>query len=450
MGIVLGPNRYGKAETRVVRIVRDSPRHEIHDLNVSTSLRGDFTAAHTDGDQSHVLPTDTQKNTAFAFAKRHGVTSPEDYARALGDRLLEATPAATGATVSVEEYAWDRIPVDGTGHDHAFVRRGGEVRTTLVDVTADEVVVVSGLHDLVVLKSTGSEFKGFLRDDYTTLPDADDRILATALRATWQYAADAVTRGVDWNATYDAVRALLLATFATTYSRALQETLYLMGTAVLEAHEEIEEISFAAPNKHHVLVDLEPFGLDNPGEVFVAADRPYGLIEATVTRERSGIQAFNEMSDEVARERLLTCLDVPRWADEVLAGRPYPDLTRLEARMRAAASTISDDELEGALARHPRIGERADAAKHDAAHSTREQSGVDAGQAGVARRLAEGNRAYEARFNRVFIIRAAGRGAEEILRELRRRLDNTDEAERAETIEQLTQIALLRAQEVVG
>jgi urate oxidase len=144
--------------------------------------------------------------------------------------------------------------------------------------------VVSGLHDLVVLKSTGSEFKGFLRDDYTTLPDADDRILATALHATWQYAADAAARPVDWNATYDAVRALLLATFATTYSRALQETLYAMGSAVLEAHEEIEEISFAAPNKHHFLVDLEPFGLDNPGEVFVAADRPYGLIEATVTR----------------------------------------------------------------------------------------------------------------------------------------------------------------------
>ena len=286
MGIVLGPNRYGKAETRVVRIVRDTPRHEIRDLNVSTSLRGDFAAAHTDGDQSQVLPTDTQKNTAFAFAKRHGVTSPEDYALALGGRLLDATPAASGATVAVEEYAWDRIPVDGTGHDHAFVRRGGEVRTTSVDLTTGGgAVVVSGLRDLVVLKSTGSEFKGFLRDEYTTLPDADDRILATALRATWQYDAAAATGGLDWNATYDDVRSLLLATFATTYSRALQETLYAMGSAVLEAHEEIAEISFAAPNKHHFLVDLAAFGLDNPGEVFIAADRPYGLIEATVTRE---------------------------------------------------------------------------------------------------------------------------------------------------------------------
>ena len=125
MGIVLGANQYGKAENRVVRIVRDTDRHEIRDLNVSTSLRGDFEAAHVDGDQSSVLPTDTQKNTAFAYDKQHGVASPEDYAIALARRLLEATPAATGARVGVEEYPWDRIEVDGTGHDHAFVRRGG-------------------------------------------------------------------------------------------------------------------------------------------------------------------------------------------------------------------------------------------------------------------------------------------------------------------------------------
>lgn len=446
MTIVLGPNSYGKAETRVVRIVRDTPRHEIRDLNVSTALRGDFTAAHTVGDQSHVLPTDTQKNTAFAFAKRHGVTSPEDYALALGGRLLEATPAATGASVAVEEYAWDRIQVDGTGHDHAFVRRGGEVRTTVVDVSADETVVVSGLDDLVVLKSTGSEFKGFLRDEYTTLRDADDRILATALRASWRYDAVAVERPVDWNAIYDSVRSLLLETFATTYSRALQETLYAMGTAVLEAHEEIAEISFAAPNKHHFLVDLAPFGLENPGEVFVAADRPYGLIEATVRRETA--PSFNEMADDEARELLLTCLDVPRWADEVLGGRPYADVGRVEAQMWAAARTITDDELDRALARHPRIGERPDETRHDAGHSTREQAGVDRQDADVAQRLADGNRSYEERFGRVFIIRAAGRDATEILRHLRRRLDNSDEVERAETIDELTQIAQLRMQGV--
>ena len=281
MGIVLGPNRYGKAENRVVRIYRDSPRHEIRDLNVSTSLRGDFSDAHVTGDQSHVLSTDTQKNTAFAYAKEHGVSSPEDYAIALARRLLHATPAATGARVEVEEYPWDRIPVGGEGHDHAFLRRGGGIRTTVADVTAEVTAVESGVKDLTVLKSTGSEFKGFLRDDYTTLADADDRVLATSLTSTWSY----VAGEHDWNALHDDIVRLLLEAFATTYSRALQETLYSMGASVLQERPEVAEIHFSAPNKHHHLVDLSPFGVANDGEVFIAADRPYGLIEATVTRE---------------------------------------------------------------------------------------------------------------------------------------------------------------------
>jgi urate oxidase len=287
MGIVLGANQYGKAESRVVRIYRDTERHEIRDLNVSTAIRGDFAAAHVTGDQAHVLPTDTQKNTAFAFAKKHGVRSPEEYAVALGGRLLEATPAATGVLVRVEEYPWDRVTVGQYEHEHTFVRRGGEVRTVEVDVTADGLRIVSGLTDLVVLKSTGSEFKGFLRDEYTTLPDADDRILATSLTARWRSAHDRPDRVADvaWDEEHGTVRALLLEAFAGTYSHALQETLFAMGRLVLERMPRVEEISFAAPNRHHFLVDLAPFGLDNPGEVFVAADRPYGLIEATVTRE---------------------------------------------------------------------------------------------------------------------------------------------------------------------
>jgi urate oxidase len=275
---VLGANQYGKAESRVVRIVRGPDRHEIHDLNVSTSLRGDFDAAHVDGDQSAVLPTDTQKNTAFAFAKLHGVASPEDYALALGRRLLDATPAAASAQVRVEQYAWDRLG------RHAFARRGGEVRTCVVEVGRETVQVTSGLQDLVLLKSTGSEFKGFLVDEFTTLAEADDRILATSLAAQWTH--DSVD--VDWNASYDLVRDVLLSTFATTYSRALQETLYLMGSAVVDTLPGIADVRFSAPNKHHFLVDFSEFdvdGLENNGEVFIAADRPYGLIECTVLRE---------------------------------------------------------------------------------------------------------------------------------------------------------------------
>ncbi len=165
------------------------------------------------------------------------------------------------------------------------MRRGGATRTTVVTVRGrgaeQQIWVVSGLQDLVVLKSTGSEFKGFLKDEYTTLNETDDRILATSLVARWRYEGTAV----DWNKTYDAVQSTLLETFATTYSRALQETLYLMGTRVLETTGDVAEIKFSAPNKHHFLVDLAPFGLENNGEVFIAADRPYGLIEAAVTRD---------------------------------------------------------------------------------------------------------------------------------------------------------------------
>jgi urate oxidase len=275
----LGVNQYGKAESRVVRIVRDTPRHEIRDLNVSTSLRGDFADAHTNGDQSAVLPTDTQKNTAFAYAKLHGIDSIEGYALALGRRLVEACPAASAAQVRVEEYAWDRIGV------HSFVRRGGAVRTCVVTVGREDAVVLSGISDLVVLNSTDSEFKGFLEDEFTTLPEADDRVLATSLVAKWRHAA---VEGVDWNASHAAVLETLLETFAGTYSRALQETLYAMGGAVLDRQDGIAEIRFSAPNKHHFLVDFSGFqvdGLTNDGEVFIAADRPYGLIEAQVTRD---------------------------------------------------------------------------------------------------------------------------------------------------------------------
>jgi urate oxidase len=289
MSIVLGANRYGKAENRVVRIYRDTDRHEIRDLNVSTSLRGDFDDAHITGDQAKVLPTDTQKNTEFAYAKEHGVTSPEDYAIALGTHFLEAAPPATGAQIQVEEYAWDRIEVDGDGHDHSFVRRGTETRTTVVTVDGREadqkVWVVSGFSDLVVLKSTGSEFKGFLKDKYTTLKETDDRIMATSLTARWRYDGTGRDRDLDWNATYEDIKKILLAGFATTYSRALQETLHVMGRDALEAHPEVAEIKFSAPNKHHFLVDLKPFELENDGEVFIAADRPYGLIEATLSRD---------------------------------------------------------------------------------------------------------------------------------------------------------------------
>ncbi|TWD73138.1 urate oxidase [Kribbella amoyensis] len=275
MAIVLGPNQYGKAETRVVRVYRDTARHELRDLAVSTALRGDFEAAHVTGDQAAVLPTDSQKNTVFAYAAEKGIRTIEDFGLQLGRHFVEELPAVDGAQIGIDEYSWDRV------NDYSFVRRGQETRTTVVTVADDRAWVVSGLKDLVIAKTTGSEFRGFLQDRYTTLPETDDRILATSLIARWRYTGTEL----DWDASWSAIRTLLLTTFAEVYSHALQHTLYAMGQVVLEQRPEVAEIRFSAPNRHHFLVDLEPFGVENPGEVFFAADRPYGLIEATVLRD---------------------------------------------------------------------------------------------------------------------------------------------------------------------
>jgi urate oxidase len=285
MSIVLGTNQYGKAENRVVRIYRDSDRHEIRDVNVSTALRGDFRDAHVSGDQALVLPTDTQKNTCYAYAKEMGIGAIEDYALALGRHFVDDVEPVEGARIEVDEYDWERIKVSGVEHDHSWVRKGQEVRTTIVTIDgkadAQETWVVSGFKDLVVLKSTGSEFAGYLKDRYTTLKETHDRVMATSMVARWRY----VGTVVDWGKTYDSVKQIILEQFATVHSLALQQTLYESGRAVLEAHADIAEIKFSAPNKHHFVYDLSPFGLDNPNEVFHADDRPYGLIQATVTRD---------------------------------------------------------------------------------------------------------------------------------------------------------------------
>ncbi len=275
MAIVLGPNRYGKAEVRLVRVVRDTPTHEVADLNVSVALAGDLAAAHVAGDNSGVLPTDSQKNTVYAFAARHGVGEIEDFGLLLARHFVDTQPSITRAVVTIERYPWRRLG------PHSFERAGGEVRTARVTVERDAAWVVSGLIGLVLMNTTDSEFAGFVRDGYTTLPDTSDRVLATSVTAGWRHARPAG----DWAASYTAAREALVSAFAGTYSRALQQTLYAMGAAALAARPELAEVRLSLPNRHHFLVDLIPFGLANPGEVFHADDRPYGLIEGTVQRD---------------------------------------------------------------------------------------------------------------------------------------------------------------------
>lgn len=285
---VLGQNQYGKAENRVVRITRDGATHHIKDLNVSVSLSGDMDEVHYTGSNANVLPTDTTKNTVYAFAKQHGIDSAEQFGIHLARHFVTSQPAIHRARIRIEEYAWERVEHGGEGA-HSFVRKGQETRLAQVTYDGETWEVVSGLKDLTVMNSTNSEFWGYVKDKYTTLPEAYDRILATEVSGRWRFAwADDDERAPDWNASYEQVRKHMLQAFAETYSLSLQQTLYAMGARIIDNRPEIDEVRFSLPNKHHFLVDLEPFGLKNDtadGAVYFAADRPYGLIEATVLRD---------------------------------------------------------------------------------------------------------------------------------------------------------------------
>jgi urate oxidase len=284
MTIRLGENQYGKAETHMVRVTRSGPDgsvHEIKDVSVSIALAGDFAASHTAGDNSNVVATDTQKNTVYAFAREEGVGEIEQFGLRLARHFATDFPTVHRARVSIEEYPWTRIEVGGKPHPHSFIRSGSEKRLAMVTCTRDHTWVVAGLSDMVLLKSTGSEFFGFPRDRYTTLEETHDRVLATAVVARWRYADERV----DWADAFAGTRQVLIETFAAKHSLALQQTLYTMGEAALKASAGIAEIRLSMQNKHHYVVDLSPFGLDNKNEVFHASDRPYGLIEGTVTRD---------------------------------------------------------------------------------------------------------------------------------------------------------------------
>jgi urate oxidase len=273
--ILLTTNQYGKAENRVVRVTRDTDRHDLVDLNVTSQLRGDFAAAHTEGDNSHVVATDTQKNTIFAFA-REPIRSPEEFLVKLADHFTGEFDWVSGGRWAAEEYGWSRI----NDHDHAFYRSAPETRTAVLVRDGGADVLISGFYGLTVMKTTQSGFVGYPRDRYTTLPETEDRILATDVSTRWRYN----RRDIDFDATYDSIKTTIMETFTKGYSKALQHTLHQMAGAVLEQHDVVDEIKFSCPNKHHFLSDLSPFGLDNPNVVFYAADRPYGLIEATFQR----------------------------------------------------------------------------------------------------------------------------------------------------------------------
>jgi urate oxidase len=278
--IALGQNNYGKGEVRIVKVVKRPDRHDLRDLRVDVALEGDFEAAHVEGDNTGLLATDTMRNTVYALAKDHLLGDVESFGLALVNRFLTAGPTVSRARVDIVEYPWTRLEPGGVPHPHAFSRGAGGDRVAKVVGTRAGATFEAGIEDLLVLKTTGSGWAGFLREEYTSLAETTDRIMATVMTASWAYAGGAL----DFDRLWHGVRATILRAFGDHYSPSVQLTLYRMGEAVLQEHAEVSWIRFSLPNKHHLLYDLGRFGIENDNEIFHATNEPYGLIEGTVER----------------------------------------------------------------------------------------------------------------------------------------------------------------------
>lgn len=279
MAVVLTQHAYGKSQVRLTKVTRHANRHDLDEWSVDVQLDGDFAAAYTDGDNRTVVATDTMKNTVYVLARDHDLSSPEAFGRTLAGHFLDTYPQVSAATIRVSVHPWQRIEAGGRPHPHAFVGGGSERRVGTVARTRHGERISAGLDDLLLLKTTDSAFRGFHRDEFTTLPEVDDRIMATVLTADWQYADE-----VDWNGCHALIRRVLLEAFAGHRSLGVQHTLYAMGAAALAACPAVEEIALTMPNRHRLLVNLAPLGRDNPNAVFVATDEPFGLISGTLRR----------------------------------------------------------------------------------------------------------------------------------------------------------------------
>ena len=281
----LGENRYGKSRIRLVTVRRGPERHDLRDMTVAIALEGDFDAVHTAGDNAGVIATDTMKNTVYAFARDRLTASPEAFGLELA-RHFAAYDVVARATIELVEHQWRRIRSEDAESPDSFLRLGQHSR--LATITADRggaAEVVAGIDDLTVMKTTKSAFAGFDRDLYTTLPEVDDRLMATKIRATWGYRADvAGGDGFDFDAAWKRASVALMDSFADHFSPSVQASIWIMGTAMLDAERSIDWVRMVLPNLHHWTVDLAPFGLDNPGEVFVSTTEPHGLIDATIHR----------------------------------------------------------------------------------------------------------------------------------------------------------------------
>lgn len=279
--VVLAENQYGKSRVRLVHVKRHPEQHDFREWTLDIVLEGDFESCFVDGDNSKILPTDTMKNTVYSLARCSAASCIEDFALELVAHFLNRNPQVTRAHADISEKAWQHLSVEGKPHPTTFVQSGGELQTTKVGRNRNgEVSVISGLDNIVILKTAGSEFVGFVKDSLTTLPEATDRLLGTSLSARWTYAPSVRS----FQSLRSRIREILVGVFANHSSKSVQHTLYAMGKAVLEQVSEIEEIQLSMPNKHCLLVDLSRFGQDNPNEIFQPIDEPHGFIEARLRR----------------------------------------------------------------------------------------------------------------------------------------------------------------------
>jgi urate oxidase len=270
---VLAADTYGKSLVRLMKLVRHQDRHDLKEITLQILFQGDFASCYEAGDNSKVLPTDTIKNTVYVLARKHEIIAIEEFAQCLIEHFLKDNPQVSEVRVATTEHLWSRI------NSTAFTRASGK-RTATVTGSRDGMTFEAGIDDLLILRSAGSGFEGYIKDQYTTLPETKDRILQTALLAIWRYN----TRSLDFNVQWEKIRGTILDTFATHDSRSVQHTLHAIGEQVLAAFPEVSEIQLTMPNKHALLVDLSPFGLDNPNEIFLPTDEPSGYIEAKLVR----------------------------------------------------------------------------------------------------------------------------------------------------------------------
>jgi urate oxidase len=280
MSIELAENSYGKCRVRLVKVERQAARQDLKDLNLNILLSGGFSGAYVDGDNSQVVPTDTMKNTVYALARQQPLGEIEEFGQRLAGHFVSRNAQVSWARVDISQNSWSRISCGAREHDHAFVQTGAEQRSATVHKDSSGITVKAGIANLVVLKTSKSAFEGFARDEYTTLKETRDRLFGTAIRAEWMYAPGSH----DYSTLWHRARTAILEVFANHDSRGVQHTLYETGKTVLERIPEAIRVELSMPNRHCLLVDLAPFGLDNPNEVFVPTDEPHGLIEAVITR----------------------------------------------------------------------------------------------------------------------------------------------------------------------